>query len=437
MKADGTVTLSGDGTITVTYEGEMPALEAAIAAIEKKLADEGYKNVTISKAGSTYTFSGQDKLGYDSKFTWDVDTDLVEVITYTLNGKETTAPASDEITYVYIAKNDKQLAELIYVIDGEFTATVYDDDAKASERVGNINAFLATNGYTAADLTTLKTEMEGYLTNDISAAVKADVEAVIKALADAQTALTADQTAAKAELNSYKETALNTYEDKLTGTEVREIEAIVSAANAKIDAAAKNAIDGIVTQAKSDIDGKTTGAAGALADEKKVKDAKAALGDVTLSPVASTSAPDADAIKAKLPVAADGVTYAVSAAGEEDTFTATVTVTITAGEAQDTKEIQASYVATDYKTVKDAVDGIGKAVSVEVSSSGIDANAAETALKSALESKYTGTTITADIAGNVTGSEGDVVTKSASITVAVGSVNYTIDGVVVTITLTA
>ena len=87
--------------------------------------------------------------------------------------------------------------------------------------------------------------------------------------------------------------------------------------------------------------------------------------------------------------------------------------------------------------MKDALDGMGKAVSVEVSSSGIDANAAETALKSALESKYTGTTITADIAGNVTGSEGDVVTKSASITVAVGSVNYTIDGVVVTITLTA
>ena len=387
------------------------------------------------------------------KWTWNSDTIWVHIYN---NGKkvesgaksdiifEKTPVAGDEITYVYIAKNDKQLAELIYVIDGEFTATVYDDDAKASERVGNINAFLATNGYTSADLTTLKTEMEGYLTKDISAAVKADVEAVIKALADAQTALTANQTAAKAELNSYKETALNTYEDKLTGTEVREIEAIVSAANADIDAAAKNAIDGIVTQAKSDIDGKTTGAAGALADEKKVKDAKAALGDVTLSPVASTSAPDADAIKAKLPAAADGVTYAVSApswgsitAGEEDTFTATVTVTITAGEAQDTKEIQASYVATDYKTVKDAVDGIGKAVSVEVSSSGIDANAAETALKSALESKYTGTTITADIAGNVTGSEGDVVTKSASITVAVGSVNYTIDGVVVTITLTA
>ncbi len=387
------------------------------------------------------------------KWTWNSDTIWVHIYN---NGKkvesgaksdiifEKTPVAGDEITYVYIAKNDKQLAELIYVIDGEFTATVYDDDAKASERVGNINAFLATNGYTSADLTTLKTEMEGYLTKDISAAVKADVEAVIKALADAQTALTANQTAAKTELNSYKETALNTYEDKLTGTEVREIEAIVSAANADIDAAAKNAIDGIVTQAKSDIDGKTTGAAGALADEKKVKDAKAALGDVTLSPVASTSAPDADAIKAKLPAAADGVTYAVSApswgsitAGEEDTFTATVTVTITAGEAQDTKEIQASYVATDYKTVKDAVDGIGKAVSVEVSSSGINANAAETALKSALESKYTGTTITADIAGNVTGSEGDVVTKSASITVAVGSVNYTIDGVVVTITLTA
>ncbi len=109
VKADGTVTLNGDGTITVTYEGEMPALEAAIAAIEKKLADEGYKNVTISKAGSTYTFSGQDKLGYDSKFTWDVDTDLVEVITYTLNGKETTAPAGETITHTsnWIVVNGK------------------------------------------------------------------------------------------------------------------------------------------------------------------------------------------------------------------------------------------------------------------------------------------------------------------------------------------
>lgn len=65
-----------------------------------------------------------------------------------------------------------------------------------------------------------------------------------------------------------------------------------------------------------------------------------------------------------------------------------MTVTITAGEAQDTKEIQASYVATDYKTVKDAVDGIGKAVSVEVSSSGIDANAAETALRVSGEQIY-------------------------------------------------
>ena len=65
--------------------------------------------MTISKAGSTYTFSGQDKLGYDSKFTWDVDTDLVEVITYTLNGKETTAPAGETITYTsnWIVVNGK------------------------------------------------------------------------------------------------------------------------------------------------------------------------------------------------------------------------------------------------------------------------------------------------------------------------------------------
>lgn len=61
------------------------------------------------------------------KWTWNSDTIWVHIYN---NGKkvesgaksdiifEKTPVAGDEITYVYIAKNDKQLAELIYVIDG-------------------------------------------------------------------------------------------------------------------------------------------------------------------------------------------------------------------------------------------------------------------------------------------------------------------------------
>ena len=176
VKADGTVTLNGDGTITVTYEGEMPALEAAIAAIEKKLADEGYKNVTISKAGSTYTFSGQDKLGYDSKFTWDVDTDLVEVITYTLNGKETTAPAGETITHTsnWIVVNGKGvqtdvIPEAGDVIDTDMLAITVDGGKPEYIKNGSTYTVEAKDGSTTA-----KIGADYVAYGDASAALNAD-----------------------------------------------------------------------------------------------------------------------------------------------------------------------------------------------------------------------------------------------------------------------
>ena len=360
------------------------------------------------------------------KWTWNSDTIWVHIYN---NGKkvesgaksdiifEKTPVAGDEITYVYIAKNDKQLAELIYVIDGEFTATVYDDDAKASERVGNINAFLATNGYTSADLTTLKTEMEGYLTKDISAAVKADVEAVIKALADAQTALTANQTAAKAELNSYKETALNTYEDKLTGTEVREIEAIVSAANADIDAAAKNAIDGIVTQAKSDIDRKTAGAAGELEDDVKVNAAKEILDQYKTQGTALAAADGAstaltqtmveNTIKSALGEYSTLATFAsyngtvvTPIPGESDGYVASIAVTVTSNERSETVTVYVKYTATDYTNVMNAVAKVEKRIGINLTgadgSKDFTADEINNAIKAALN---LGSEVTIDITG--------------------------------------
>ena len=152
------------------------ALEAAIAAIEKKLADEGYKNVTISKAGSTYTFSGQDKLGYDSKFTWDVDTDLVEVITYTLNGKETTAPAGETITYTsnWIVVNGKGvqtdvIPEAGDVIDTDMLAITVDGGKPEYIKNGSTYTVEAKDGSTTA-----KIGADYVAYGDASAALNAD-----------------------------------------------------------------------------------------------------------------------------------------------------------------------------------------------------------------------------------------------------------------------
>lgn len=132
--------------------------------------------MTISKAGSTYTFSGQDKLGYDSKFTWDVDTDLVEVITYTLNGKETTAPAGETITYTsnWIVVNGKGvqtdvIPEAGDVIDTDMLAITVDGGKPEYIKNGSTYTVEAKDGSTTAQ------DRRDYVAyGDASAALNAD-----------------------------------------------------------------------------------------------------------------------------------------------------------------------------------------------------------------------------------------------------------------------
>ena len=94
---DVTVELNG-ADVTVNYKGEKPSLDEAVAAIEKELKDQGYTNVTYTYANNAYTFEAKDSDGYPATFTWKVS-DVVEVVTYTLDGKEVTSPVGTVIDY--------------------------------------------------------------------------------------------------------------------------------------------------------------------------------------------------------------------------------------------------------------------------------------------------------------------------------------------------
>ena len=138
----------------------------------------------------------------------------------------------------------------------------------------------------------------------------------------------------------------------------------------------------------------------------------------------------------------DGVTYTVSdpadwntlTAGTDDTYVGTATVTMTAGKATATKEIKVSFVATDYENVKEAAEAIGTEVRVEVKASEISSGV-DTAIKTALEAKCEGVEITATVNGTVSGSEGDILYKTAEITIADKTVSATSYEVTIDVTI--
>ena len=385
------------------------------------------------------------------KWTWNTDTIWVHVYsdgTKVETGSKSdiiyddTLVAGDEITYVYVAKNDKQLAQLIYVIDGEYTATVYKDDDAVKADVATVTDL---GDKTATELANLLALMNADLAKDIGPDVKTAVNDAIADIEAAQTALTEAQTAAKAALDQYKEEQLDLYEDKLSAAEAREIQNAVDAGKTAIDAAAKSGVDAALATAKSAINEVTEDAAALTANEKLVAQAKAALpktGTATERYSNAGKPSNSDVENYLLGDTVEGVTYAVSLGewseptpGVSDTYAATATVTMTAGEAVETATMTVSFVATDYKNVKEAVESIGSAVSVEVSESGLNASAAQTALENALEAVYTNVDVTATINGDVSGSNGDIVYKTASLTIADKTVSGTTKTINVDVTI--
>ena len=97
VPTDVTADLNGTN-VTVNYKGEKPSLDVALQAILNELAAQGYTDVTYTYANNAYTFEAKDSDGYPATFTWKVS-DVVEVVTYTLDGKEVTYPVGTVIDY--------------------------------------------------------------------------------------------------------------------------------------------------------------------------------------------------------------------------------------------------------------------------------------------------------------------------------------------------
>lgn len=90
--------------------------------------------------------------------------------------------------------------------------------------------------------------------------------------------------------------------------------------------------------------------------------------------------------------------------------------------------------ATDYKNVKTAAEAIGTEVRVEVKESEISSGV-DTAIKTALEAKCEGVEITAVVNGTASGSEGDILYKTAEITIADKTVSATSYEVTIDVTI--
>ena len=262
----------------------------------------------------------------------------------------------------------------------------------------------------------------------------------------AQKALTDAQNNAKAALNDYADNILDTYEGKLTAKQARDIAAAVDAGEEAIDAAAKTGVNDALDGAKAAIDEVAKDAVDETADEKLVADAGAAIpAEVTVKERASNgNKPTGQQLNQHTlkDYKIEGVTYTVSdpadwntlTAGTDDTYVGTATVTMTAGKATATKEIKVSFVATDYKNVKEAAEVIGKEVRVEVKESEISSGV-DTAIKTALEAKHEGVEITATVNGTVSGTEGDILYKTAEITIADKTVSTTSYEVTIDVTI--
>ncbi|MCQ5160556.1 S-layer homology domain-containing protein [Clostridium sp. DFI.5.61] len=345
-------------------------------------------------------------------------------------------------SYVSVIEEDEEYAELVYIWLTKDELTYSDEDAA----VADLGKVTGLDGKTAEQLADLLTDIQDNLDKKVSPKTLKDLKAAVDEIKAAQKALTDAQNNAKAALNDYADNILDTYEGKLTAKQARDIAAAVDAGEEAIDAAAKTGVNGALDGAKAAIDEVAKDAVDETADEKLVADAGAAIpAEVTVKERASTGdKPTGQQLNQYTlkDYKIDGVTYTVSdpadwntlTAGTDDTYVGTATVTMTAGKATATKEIKVSFVATDYENVKEAAEAIGTEVRVEVKASEISSGV-DTAIKTALEAKCEGVEITATVNGTVSGSEGDILYKTAEITIADKTVSATSYEVTIDVTI--
>ena len=157
----GDVSMDPAGNITVTWKNgdtNKPGPDEAVENVKTFLKAAGWKgDITVTKQGVEYVFTGKDSYGWDAQATWDTANNFYEARTFTLNGAEVT----------------KNVAETLSAADANHyliqKADAADDYALSSAAtVGDLTdgAIVSTQGRKVTETNAAGTATDVYVDND-------------------------------------------------------------------------------------------------------------------------------------------------------------------------------------------------------------------------------------------------------------------------------
>ena len=157
----GDVSMDPAGNITVTWKNgdtNKPGPDEAVENVKTFLKAAGWKgDITVTKQGVKYVFTGKDSYGWDAQATWDTANNFYEARTFTLNGAEVT----------------KNVAETLSAADANHyliqKADAADDYALSSAAtVGDLTdgAIVSTQGRKVTETNAAGTATDVYVDND-------------------------------------------------------------------------------------------------------------------------------------------------------------------------------------------------------------------------------------------------------------------------------
>ena len=158
----GDVSMDPAGNITVTWKNGVtnkPGPDEAVENVKTFLKmTAGWKgDITVTKQGVNYVFTGKDSYGWDAQATWDTANNFYEARTFTLNGAEVT----------------KNVAETLSAADANHyliqKADAADDYAPSSAAtVGDLTdgAIVSTQGRKVTETNAAGTATDVYVDND-------------------------------------------------------------------------------------------------------------------------------------------------------------------------------------------------------------------------------------------------------------------------------
>ena len=157
----GDVSMDPAGNITVTWKNgdtNKPGPDEAVENVKTFLKAAGWKgDITVTKQGVKYVFTGKDSYGWDAQATWDTANNFYEARTFTLNAAEVTKNVAETLSAAHANH---------YLIQ---KADAADDYALSSAAtVGDLTdgAIVSTQGRKVTETNAAGTATDVYVDND-------------------------------------------------------------------------------------------------------------------------------------------------------------------------------------------------------------------------------------------------------------------------------